>query len=260
MPTWFKCRGCGEKYYTAASSKIGNFDDLCEECGGELAEVYFDVKRFVKKNLMVDFNLERKRPSNLYSGKVLAINDNEVNLIIYSKRPNTILKELSVCNISFAREESPEGRYFFHSRILSYYQQQDPQIVVETPEFVERKDERRAVRYPLKTRVKYRLGDDIQELMEKADGDYRVGETLDISKTGVLLLDRDARYDELGSDRYIDLEIEYGDFRISTIGNIARVNRRKEIDGSLALGIKFIDGESANLEIIEELKDDKFGL
>jgi len=260
MPTWFKCRECGKKYYTATSSDAGNFDDFCEECDGKLAEVYYDVKRFIKRNLMVDFNLERKRPSNLYSGKVLSINDDEVNLIVYSRRPNTILKELSACNISFAREESPEGRYFFHTRILSYYQEQDPQIVVETPEFVERKEERRAVRYPLKTRVKYRLGNDIKELMEKVDGDYRVGETLDISKTGVLLLDRDAGYDELSPDKYIDLEIEYGDYRISTIGNIARINRRKEIDGSLALGIKFIEGDSDNMEIIEELKDDKFAL
>ncbi|MFW5790911.1 MAG: PilZ domain-containing protein [Bacillota bacterium] len=260
MPTWFKCEKCGNKYYTAASSDVGNFDDFCEECNGRLVEVYYDVSRFLKRNLMVDFNLKKQGPSKLYSGKVLSINDDEVNLIVYSKRPNTILKELSACNISFAREESPEGRYFFHSKILSYYQEQDPQVVVETPEFVERKDERRAVRYPLKTRVKYRLGDDIQELMKKADGEYRVGETIDISKSGLLLLDKNARYDELSPDKYIDLEIEYGDYRISTIGNIARINRRKEIDGSLALGVKFIEGDSDNLEIIEELKGNKFAL
>ena len=257
MPTWFKCKKCGKKYYTATSSDAGKFDDLCEECDGNLAEVYYDVKQYLKKSMMVNFHLRKKEPAKLYSGKVLSVDDREINLIVYSKRSDIILKELSACHVSFARDEFPEGRYFFHGKILSFYEEMNPQIILETPEYIERKQQRQAERYPLKTRVKYRLGDDIKELMEKADSDYKVGQSLDISRSGLLLMDEMSKFEELNPEKYIDLEIEYGDYNISTIGNIARVNRLKEADGKLALGIKFLERDSNNLDIIEELKDKK---
>ncbi len=132
MPTWFKCKKCGNKYYTATSSDAGKFDDLCEECDGNLAEVYYDVKQYLKKSMMVNFHLRKKEPAKLYSGKVLSVDDREINLIVYSKRSDIILNELSACHVSFARDEFPEGRYFFHGKILSFYEEMDPQIILET--------------------------------------------------------------------------------------------------------------------------------
>lgn len=138
MPTWFKCKKCGKKYYTATSSDACKIDKLCEECGGKLDEVYYDVKKFLKKSTMVNFHLRKKEPTKVYSGKVLSINDAEINLIVYSKRSDIILKELSACHVSFVRDEFPEGRYFFHGKILSFYEEMNPQIVLETPEYIKK--------------------------------------------------------------------------------------------------------------------------
>ncbi len=255
MPTWFRCEECEKRYYTAASSNSISFDLICEECGGDLEEVYYNIERFLQDNTIISFQLIKKQPTNRYNGKVLSINDDEINLIVYREKSDILLKELAVCNISFAREEAPEGRYVFTSRILGFYKEENYKIVVETPDALIRKEERVAKRYPLKTRVEYKLGEDFQELMEKAEDDYKIGQTLDISEAGLLLIDEYVEFEELSPDKYVDLEIEYGDYSLSTIGSIARFNRLKEENGKLALGVKFLDETPVNSDLIEELKD-----
>lgn len=258
MPVWFKCNDCGQKFYTAASSSIIDFDNECEKCQTKMTEIYYDIERFILKNLTVNFHPKENRPTELYSGKILSIDNKKIDIIAYGKSSSLTIKKYSDYHVSFAREIYPEGRYFFHSKILNYFDQQDPQLVFERPDVIERKEERQAKRYPLQTTVRYRLADDIEELInDTEDNDFRIGETLDISRTGLLLIDEMSRFEELNQEKYIDLELNYHDYNFSLIGNIARVNRLKEANGKLGLGIKFLDQNSNNLDLIEEIKNNK---
>ncbi len=255
MPVWFRCKRCEEKYYTASSIKASKFSDECEKCGGNLQEIFRDSQKLIERGLMINFHLTDNHLSAVYEGKVLSVNNDEISLIVYSDRPNNLLKDLAACNLSFARDKSPEGRFYFHSRILGYYQHEDPQVVVEAPEFLIRREDRKAPRFELETTVKYRIAGDVGELMAMTDDDYKTGKTRDISKSGLLLVD----YLDLSeiNDKYIDLEIEYGDYRISTIGDIARVESVDETGDKKALGVRFLKHNSDNLDIIDELRAKK---
>ena len=252
MPAWYRCKQCKEKFYTASSSMASNYSGRCEKCGGKLQEIFRDTQELIERGLMVNFHLMENQLTAVYQGKVLSVRDDEISLIVYSDRPDNLLKELAACNLSFARDENPEGRFYFHSKILSYYQHQDPQVVVETPEFLIRRQERKAPRFELETKVKYRIASDVGELMAMTDDDYRIGKTRDISRTGLLLVD-DLNLDEV-DDKYIDMEIEYGEYNISTIGNIARVKSVDETGDKKALGVRFLRRNTDTLDIIEELR------
>ena len=252
MPAWFRCEKCEEKYYTASSSEANKFSDECEKCGGNLQEIFWEVEKLIERESIVNFHLTENQPSVVYKGKVLSVNDDGIGLLVYNNKSDNLLNELASCHFSFARAKKPEGRFHFQSQILGYYHHDEPQVVVETPEFLIRREERKAARFELETSVKYRIANDVRELMAMSDDDYNIGKTRDISKSGLLLVDN------LGlsvvDDKYIDLEIEYDDYKISTIGNIARAETVDETGDKKALGVKFLRRNSDNLDIIDELR------
>ncbi len=255
MPAWLRCKQCEEEYYTATSIMATKFSRQCEKCGGNLQEIFWNVQKLIEPERIVNFHLTENQMTALYHGKVLSVNDDEISLLVYSDKPDNLLNELAACYLSFSRAEYPEGRFYFHSQILGYYQHEDLQVVVKTPDFLVRKEGRRAPRFELKTTVKYRIADNFGKLIAMSDDDYNFGKTRDISKRGLLLVD------SLGSceidNKYIDMKIEYDDYKISTIGNITRVDSIDETGDKKALGVRFLRRNSDTLDIIEELRAKK---
>ena len=251
MPAWFRCEQCEEKYYTASSREASKFSDECEKCGGNLQEILWDVPELIERETIVDFHLTENQLTNIYQGKVLSLNGDEIGLHVYSNKSNNLLDEMATCYLSFSRSKRPKGRFYFNSQILGFYDHDDHQVVIKTPEFLVRREERSSPRFELETTVKYRIADDFGKLMAMADDNYNIGETRDISKKGLLLVDN------LGlsvvNDKYIDLKIEYDDYKISTIGNIARVNSIDQSGDKKALGVKFLRRNVDTLKIIDEL-------
>ena len=252
MPAWLRCKQCEEEYYTATSSMATIFTSKCEKCGGNLQEIFWNIKKLIKPEVIVDFHLTENQLATIYQGKVLSVNDDEIGLLVYSDKPDNILNELAACYLSFARADNPEGRFYFHSEILGYYHHENLQVVVKTPEFLVRKEERRAPRYELETTVKYRIADDFGKLIAMSDNDYNFGKTRDISKRGLLFVDNLVSSEI--DNKYIDMKIEYNDYKVSTIGNIARVKSVDETGDKKALGVRFLRRNSDTLDIIEELR------
>ena len=252
MPAWLRCKQCEEEYYTATSIMTAKFSSKCEKCGGNLQEIFWDIQKLIEPEMIVNFHLMENQQAIIYQGKVLSVNNDEIDLLVYSDKPYNLLNELEACCLSFARADNPEGRFYFHSKILGYYQHEDLQVVVKTPEFLVRKEERKAPRFELETTVKYRIADDFVKLIAMFEDDYNFGKTRDISKRGLLLVDNLVSSEI--DNKYIDMKIEYNDYKISTIGNIARV---KSVDGTgdkKALGVMFLRRNSDTLNIIEELR------
>ena len=253
MPTWFRCKECFSKYYTAAPLEEAMIDDECEKCKNQIEPIYYEIGRFLKSNLEVDFNIKKKNPARLNKAKIMAFNNNSINLFLFNNTYADKFFDFRVsCRVSFARDEYPAGRFYFDSEILNYNKDKSLGVIISTPEYLVRKQERSAPRYSLRTAVKYRLADDINNLLANDHSDYKQGWTIDISKSGLLLMADSEAPEEINNDKYVDLMIEYDSYNISTIGNVARVNNNDN-DNSIALGIKFLEQKSANLDLIEEL-------
>lgn len=255
MPTWFRCEECASKYYTAAPLEEAMIDDECEECNNKIEPIYYAVERFLERNLKVNFNIKKKSPARLNQGEITSFNKRSINLALHGKEFNDDLFDYRIsCNVNFARDEYPAGRFYFDSEVLNYCENKRLGVIISTPKYLVRKQERSAPRYPLRTAVKYRLADDISNFLANNQSDYKQGWTIDISKSGLLLMaDREATK-EINNDKYIDLMIQYDNYNISTIGNIARMNNIDN-DNRIALGIEFLEQKSANLDLIEELSD-----
>ncbi|MFW6301704.1 MAG: PilZ domain-containing protein [Bacillota bacterium] len=254
MPTWFRCKNCFNKYYTAAPLEVAMIDDECEKCEGKLEPIYYEVASFLKRNLEVDFNFKHAGPARLSKGKIKSYSKKSINLVLSgNKFEEKFYDYRASCRVSFAREDHPAGRFYFDSEVLNFDQDIKLGLIISSPEYLVRKQERSAPRYPIKTDVKYRLADDIKSLLAGDQVEYNQGWTVDISKSGVLLMTDSNEIEEINEDKYVDLKIEYDRYNISTIGNVARINKLEKANDRVALGIKFLQQKSDNLDLIKEL-------
>ena len=252
---WFRCKECTNKYYIATPLEETNVVGECDKCGGIVEPIYYEIEKFLSRNLVVDFSLIKNGPVMLSKGEVMSFNNKSISLIIYENTFDSSLYDFSVsCRVSFAREEIPVGRFYFDSEVLNYGKDNKFGVIISTPEYLIRKQERLDPRHSLRTDVKYKLADDIEKLMADDLAEYNLGWTVDISQSGALLLaDREA-LENIVVNKYINLEIEYDRYKISTVGNIARVENVDVADERIALGINFLKAKSDNLNLIDDLR------
>lgn len=229
-------------------------DNECEKCGGKLEEIYYDIDIFLKRNLEVDINLKKPGPVRLRKGKIISYDNKSLNLLLLGNKFDDEFYENRVsCRVGFAREKHPSGRFYFDSEVLNYNEEKRNKLIITTPDYLVRKQERSAYRYPLKTDVKYRLADNIGNLLAGDQAEYNKGWTVDISKSGVLLMADGIDLEKIYKGKYIDLKIKCNGYNISTIGHIARVNNLDKLDKRVALGVEFLRDKSDNLELIDDL-------
>ena len=258
MPIWFRCNNCFNKFYTAAPLEIAIIDDECEKCESKLEPIYYEVDEFLKRNLLVNFNFKKQGPARLSKAKIKSYNNKSINLVLLdNKFPDKLFDYRVSCRVSFSRKQHPSGRFYFESELLNYDEDNKSDLIISAPEYLVRKQERSAHRYHLKADVKYRLADDIESLISSDYDKEKRGWTADISESGVLLITENEEVEEINKDKYIDLKIEYDSYKISTIGNIARVENLDNMKNRLALGVEFIQDKADNLSLIDEIRDSK---
>jgi|GEM_PF-2727187 len=262
MPVWFKCSNCGQKYYTAASEYNLQGKRQCEKCSSRLRQIVKNVKNLLDDVEMMEIEpctTEEEIRARCARGKVA---ENIITLAVEDgqKLKETIKAGDEVAGNFTARERRP-GRYFFESEVKSLNETftssgETAALKVQLPEFVYRRQERRAPRVEFETEVEYRLVKDKEDFDEIVQGR---GKSVDVSPTGLLFTDYIKRPELLDESRKVQLRIDLDEGMLDLKGRIARVTELKEDDqhgdyeGNLGIGVEFIDMDEEEKERLYKL-------
>ncbi len=254
MPTWFKCRDCKEKFYTAKSEFQINKDERCYKCGGILDKICRDVERVLEEGDLVEMLLTpggkdrraRVEVKSIVEGYIIMnVKDGQVS--------HDRVNEDEVVEVRFTRDKPRPGRFSFKSKLVDYESEEDLDITISKPNHAVHHQERRAPRFPLHTEAKFRVAESEEDL-EKAKN-YEQGETVDLSVTGVLVASDTSRPEEIEEDNPVKLKLELEEYELEIEGRIARVTElEKKKEGKTGLGVEFADIDNEQRELLRELQ------
>jgi len=255
MPTWLQCEECKEKFYTARSKYLIKDNEVCQHCEGNLYQIAPYVDSILEQRMKVKLKLSSEK--SVYC-KIGETGEKIVDLILEEKNeiqlPSVISADKDI-EIKFRRKASPEGRYYFKTKIVEYYNQEKTLFKVKKPETISRFQERKFRRISMETEVEYQLIEDNLDKNKKRADKLKKGRTVDLSLNGVLIVTDKNFREEVKENQKVFLRFKEGDYQLSLTGKIARVAEIKEKEHNKpGLGIEFINLDEEKRELLSELQ------
>jgi len=274
MPTWLKCRNCGKDFYTATSEYNIDREERCQNCQGNLVLINRMVEKVLSKgqNLELYFQEEGKK----FQGELDFITEDELSIKngddIEEILSGEYLLEGEECRASFSCRGAYSGRYYFDTEFLSLSREKKEDILLATPDYLVRRQERKDIRFSSNVPVKYRIAESLEELETgwknfSVQG-YQTGKALNISSSGMLLADEKQFLSRVGENHKVVLKVEQGQYNFSLQGRVARVSDLTELEKDrrnehfpeenyLGLGIQFLELKDESYKQLEKFKLEK---
>ena len=255
MPTWFKCRNCKEKFYTAKSEFQINKDERCYKCGGILDKICREIERVLEEGDLVEMLLTPGEEDRRARVEVENIEEDCINMSVIDGYVSPArANEDEIVEVRFTRKEPRPGRFSFKSELINYESKEDLNIIISKPNHAVHHQERRAPRFPLNTEAKFRVAESEEDL--EPEKSYERGETVDLSVTGVLVASDDFSPEEVEEDKPVKLKLELEEHELEIEGRIARIAELKQGEKKKAgMGIEFTALDEDERRILKKLRN-----
>ena len=270
MPVWLKCKNCEKEFYTAKSDYRVGTSEECQNCGGILNKICKNLQRVLEENMLVEVKLNSEQGDRRARCMVEDITEDNIELVVRDGHiPSDISSREDGVRVGFSRNKPMAGRYYFQSSVeVVSGGENGSKLILSSPEYALRQQERRAPRYPLDADVKYRLVEnkaDFDEIKSRGGSKERQtedvleseGKAVDVSLSGILVADDPERISGIDEDQKVSLNIETEEEEIELTGEIARVDELEE-EEKVGLGIKFNDVSSEEEIMLQKIQMEKF--
>jgi len=250
LHNWFKCRTCQEEFFMDGN-KQGLIKNNCEKCGGELYKIYRKVNRVLKEgrkvNVLIGPDLEQLE-------KQFFVEEVHESKIDFSLQNNfTIQKNVSPgrrIRIDFSHSKQPEGRFYFESIVLEYFNSDDNDLVVSRPDYLIFQNERRAARITMNFQAGFKF-----DFEDKIHNDnFKKVQVSDLSTTGIFVIISDVCHEEIKKGRSVKINFEVNKNELLLKGRIVRAENIDLRNQKMGLGIEFMNIDQEKKDLIRRIQ------